>query len=83
MFLRADIDVETEPSNPRSFSSPVFPTLFISTVPKFRILDDGWTVQSTIPVLSAQHEETVLITDVGVEILTQVAFDTLPTKAAL
>lgn len=38
----------------------------------YRILEDGWTVVSTSGAISAQYEETILITKNGAEILTKI-----------
>jgi methionyl aminopeptidase len=46
----------------------------INSSPKFEVTvdnDDGWTVRTTDGALSAQFEHTVLITDLGREILTE------------
>lgn len=40
-------------------------------MPGLRLLDDEWTVLPSEPLLSAQFEETVLITDTGFEVLTK------------
>lgn len=38
--------------------------------PDIRVLTDGWTAVTTDGSLSAQHEHTVLVTEAGVEVLT-------------
>eukprot|EP00924_Labyrinthula_sp_SR-Ha-C_P003739 augustus_masked-scaffold_3-processed-gene-3.70-mRNA-1 protein AED:0.20 eAED:0.20 QI:0/-1/0/1/-1/1/1/0/307 len=46
--------------------------IFCEIDTKYEILEDGWTVKSTSGSLSTQFEHTVLITDNGTEVLTQV-----------
>ena len=47
-----------------------------------RLLPDGWTVVTKDQSLSAQWEHTILVTDVGFEVLTLSAADALPAAAA-
>jgi methionyl aminopeptidase len=47
-----------------------------------RLLPDGWTVVTKDQSLSAQWEHTILVTDVGFEVLTLSASDALPAAAA-
>jgi methionyl aminopeptidase len=47
-----------------------------------RLLPDGWTVVTKDQSLSAQWEHTVLVTDVGFEVLTLGASAVLPAAAA-
>jgi len=47
-----------------------------------RLLPDGWTVVTKDQSLSAQWEHTILVTDVGYEVLTLSASVDLPAAAA-
>jgi methionyl aminopeptidase len=47
-----------------------------------RLLPDGWTVVTKDQSLSAQWEHTILVTDVGFEVLTLSAAEALPAAAA-
>jgi len=47
-----------------------------------RLLPDGWTVVTKDQSLSAQWEHTILVTDVGYEVLTLGASVDLPAAAA-
>jgi methionyl aminopeptidase len=39
--------------------------------PKFEVLDDGWTAIASDGGWSAQFEHTVLVTETGVDVLTE------------
>jgi methionine aminopeptidase len=49
----------------------------VPSLPRRRVLDDGWTVVTADGSLSAQFEHTVLVTREGFEILTTVPTVTL------
>ena len=46
------------------------PLVKLGTSTDFRVLEDGWSIQSVDGLPSAQHEQTILVTEDGYEVLT-------------